>query len=172
MKLVPTMIATAIAMTAAAGITLSRDVAQAANDTSKTSLVERPSSKFNLNKDDVQAVVDTERQERQAERRQAGSEQLTKRLDQAVTDGKITSAQKDLALTKHTEVQTQMEATRNLTDETARDEARDKLRGEMEKWAADNGIDATIIQPMRGEGRGEKGQGRHGGAGMMKAQAN
>lgn len=141
MKLVPMMIATAIAMTAAAGITLSGDVAQAANDTNRHGLVERSSSKS------------TDRQTREAERQRQATDWLTKRLDQAVADGKITSAQKDLALKKHAEVQAQMEAIRNLTDETARDEARDKVRDDLEKWAEANGMAASIMQPYHGSSR-------------------
>lgn len=162
MKLVPTMIATAIALTAAAGINLSQDVAQAANDTRSSSLIDRLSEKFNLNKDEVQAVFDTEQEARQQERQKEATDWLTTRLDQAVTDGKITAAQKDLALKKHAEVQAQMETTRDITDRTEQRAARDKIRDELEQWATDNGIDEEIIRPARGEGRGEKGMGMHG----------
>ena len=66
--------------------------AATANDGSTgTSIVDKLVSKFNLSKEDVQAVFDEDRTERQAEMKANQQE----RLAQAVTDGTLTQEQAD-----------------------------------------------------------------------------
>jgi outer membrane murein-binding lipoprotein Lpp len=72
-----------------------------AADTTSTnpmdSLVTRLSEKFNLNKSDVQAVFDENRTAMETKHQQ----EVTDRLTQAVTDGKLTEAQKTAILAEH-----------------------------------------------------------------------
>jgi hypothetical protein len=133
----------------------------ATDTTTEKTLVERISERFNLNKTDVQAVVDEAHAARHAEMQAKVAERLT----QAVTDGKITQAQKDLITTKQAEVQKKMDEIRAMTDETARKEALKTLREETQKWATDNNIAERWIGPMGGKG-GHGGAGR---GGMMRA---
>src|SRR5664279_4275259 len=68
-------------------------------------LVDAISTKFNLNKVDVQKVVDDQRTSRQADRELKVKAELAK----LVTDGKLTQAQVDKIIAKRAELQAQVE---------------------------------------------------------------
>ena len=106
---------------------------------SMSSLVQKIADKFGLNKDEVQAVFDQNRQEHQAQMQTRFEDQLT----QAVTDGKITEEQKQLILQKHKELQenrqSKMEEMKDMSVEERRT-AMEKERQELENWAKENGI--------------------------------
>lgn len=127
-------------------------VASAATDTtnsSSSSLVDKIASKFNLNESDVQAVVDQDRSEHEAQRQA----QMEKKLTQAVTDGKITSTQKDLILAKQKEAKAAMESDRDsMKDKTAeeRKAAMDQKRTDLENWAKSNGIPTEYLRFVMG----------------------
>lgn len=123
-----------------------------------SSLVDKIATKFNLNKSDVQAVFDQDRTERHAEMQRRNEEELA----QAVTDGKITAAQKELILAKQKEITAKMEENHAITDETQRRAAMEQLHADLTQWAADNNIDAHWLR--FGGGRG-KGMGAGGGFG-------
>lgn len=95
-------------------------------------LVDKIATKFNLNKDDVQAVVDEDRSARQAER----LADVSKDLQDAVDAGKITAEQKTLIENKMKENQAARE-----TEMTA-----------LKEWATSNTIDLKYVM----------GGGRHG----------
>lgn len=90
-----------------------------------TSLVDKLAQKFNLKKEDVQAVFDQEKAERQAERQQ----ELSTRLQKAVDAGKITAEQKTLIENKLKELQT----------------ARDNEMNDLKTWAEQNTIDMRYL---------------------------
>lgn len=104
-----------------------------------SSLIDKLASKFNLNKDEVKAVFDQEKADREAEHQA----EITKRLETAVKDGKITAEQKTLIETKLKDLQTE----------------RENERAELEKWASDNKIDAKYL--MMGGPRGGDGESNH-----------
>jgi hypothetical protein len=106
-------------------------VASAQGGNSDT-LVDKIATKFNLNKDDVQAVVDEDRSARQAER----LADVSKDLQDAVDAGKITAEQKTLIENKMKENQAARE-----TEMTA-----------LKEWATSNTIDLKYVM----------GGGRHG----------
>ncbi len=108
--------------------------AASAQTSSGSSLVDKIVAKFNLNKDEVQAVFDEERTKQQAER----AAEMSDRLQEKVDSGDITAEQKTLIEQKLAEQQT----------------ARETERTELEKWASDNGIDAKYLM---GGGRGHMG---------------
>ena len=122
-----------------------------------SSLVQKIADKFGLNKDEVQAVFDQNRQEHQAQMQTRFEDQLT----QDVKDGKITEAQKQLTLTKRQELQanrqTKMESMRNMTNEE-RKVAMEKERQETENWAKENGIDLKYLMGGLGGHRGFRGE--------------
>ena len=112
--------------------------AQAAPNTSitdKQTLVDKIASTFNLNKDDVQKVFDEDRATHEAEFQQV----MEDRLDQAVTDGKITSDQKAQILAKQQEMKAYMESLKDKT-ETERRELMKAKMDEMKQWAEDNNL--------------------------------
>ena len=125
-----------------------------------SSMVQKIADKFGLNKNDVQAVFDQERTERQAEMQAKYETQLT----QYVKDGKITEAQKQLILTKHKEIQanrtSEMQSMQGKT-QAERKTAMDAKRTELETWATQNGIDVKYLMG----GMGMKGHGGFRGAG-------
>lgn len=116
-----------------------------AQDTSAfSSLVTKIAGRFNLKESDVKVVFDEARQEHHAQMQVRYVEWLT----QAVRDGKITEAQKQLLVAKHKEVGVKrvadMEDFKNLTLEEQR-AAKEKVRTELETWAKQNGIDLSYL---------------------------
>jgi hypothetical protein len=98
-------------------------------------IVQRLVEKFNLNEDDVKKVFDEERQQRQDDRQK----QLEEGLNKAVSDGVITSEQKQAFLDKHSNMEQQ----------------RGQNREEMQTWFEENGIDQTKLSSYIGfMGRG------------------
>jgi hypothetical protein len=125
-------------------------LAAAATDSNTgTSLVDRIATRFNLNKDDVQKVFEENRAEREAEHQQ----KIEERLNQAVTDGKITSVQKDQILSKLSELKTFMETLKDKTHEE-RHTAMEQKRTELEQWAKDNNIPTEYLRFLHGRGHG------------------
>lgn len=150
------MLASAASVAILLGGSLAAQKSFAQEGATKTSLVELIASKFNLKKDEVQAVVDQFGQQKQAERQQSYEERLT----QAVTDGKLTAAQNDLILAKEKEMQAKMEANRQLATEAERRAAMEQEKTDLKKWATDNTIDLKWLHPFGGrKGGGMKGDG-------------
>jgi hypothetical protein len=120
-----------------------------------TTLVQRLAQKLGVQQTQVQSVFDEVRNEKQAEMQK----KLEERLTQAVKEGKITEAQKQLLLTKHKQMQDEREKNRetwqNMTPEQRRD-AQQKARTELEAWAKANNISLEWL--MMGHGMGKMGR--------------
>lgn len=124
-------------------------------------LVDKLASALHVDKSKVQAVFDQDRTERE-QTMEASYEQ---RLTQAVTDGKLTNAQKDLVLAKHKELKAKMEAARtsdNSSSDTDRRTAMKQMRTDIDAWASQNGIDAKWLMPAMGPGGHGHGPGGRG----------
>lgn len=123
--------------------------AQTSTNNPVTSLVEKLAQKFGLNQAEVQAVFNEHRSQIHAQM----LVRIEERLNQAVTDGKITEAQKQLILDKHKEFQekheAQKETLQNLTPDERRAEI-EKNKTELETWAKENGIDLQYLFPLFG----------------------
>jgi len=124
--------------------------AQASTNTTEDSstgqsLVDKIATKFNLKKDDVQAVFDQDREEHQQEKQQ----KLEDRLSKAVTDGKITEQQRSLILNKMQELRTYGESLKDKTPEERRTLMKTK-HDELARWAKDNNIPLRYLHPMGG----------------------
>ena len=102
-------------------------------------LITRIAQKFNLNENDVEAVFQSVRDERQAEMKKRQEE----RLNDAVSDGVITEEQKNAILTKMQEHQA----------------VRGQNREEMQKWFEEQGIDQTKLRDYLGFGGRGRGMG-------------
>jgi hypothetical protein len=100
-------------------------IASAHSGSSSDTLVDRLATKFNLNKDEVKAVFDEERQARQDEM----NAEISKELQEAVDAGKITSEQKSLIENKYKELQS----------------AREESKNAIEQWASDNNIEVKYL---------------------------
>jgi len=113
-----------------------------------SSLVDKISSKFKLNKSDVQKVFDENHASHQAEREQNYKD----RLAELVKDGKITQAQSDSIQAKHDETKTYMESLKDKTKSERREAMKTKA-DELKQWADDNGIDAKYVMPYGPQGK-------------------
>ena len=123
---------------------------------SSQGLVALLSQKFDLKQSDVQAVFDQYGQLRQAEQATI----FQQRLDQAVTDGKLTAAQKDLILAKEKEVLAALAKDKAIQDPAARKAAIQQLQADLKTWASQNKIDGSWLRFAAGRPAG------HGGKGM------
>jgi hypothetical protein len=99
-------------------------------------VVQKIADKFHLNLSDVQAVFNQDRQDRESQMQA----RISAELDQAVSQGKLTAAQKQLILDKRQELQTARQADmtnwKNLTQN-------------LKSWATANNID---LKYLRGPG--------------------
>lgn len=156
----PLLIAGAVASIGAAGLGGSALAASNTDSADGDSLVTKLAQKFNLKQEDVQAVFDEHRSTREAERQA----QVEEALNQAVTDGKLTTEQKNKLLAKQKELQARGEAEhetwadkteeeRQTAMEAKREEMQTK-RAELEKWASDNGIPTEYLRYVFGGHRG------------------
>lgn len=119
------------------------------------SLASEIASAFHLNQSDVQKVLDQHQDEVQTYRQ----EQDKTRLDQAVKDGKITSAQEAQILDEQKVIQSDMAAIKGKTGSDRRT-AMEAERTKIEQWAKANSIPLRYLAPF--------GIGRHGlGHGLM-----
>ncbi len=145
----------AIAIIGAGAFGVSQVSAATDNGDPRASLIQKLADTLHVDKSKVQAVFDEHHSEMKVEHEKAYEARLT----QAVTDGKLTSAQKDAVLAEHKKLAAKMEITMkdtNIDTPTERKAAMDKIRTEGEEWAKTNNIDAKWLM---GPGRmhGEKG---------------
>jgi hypothetical protein len=121
---------------------------------SQQTLVDKLVTTFGLDKSKVQAVVDADRASHQADR----EAEYEARLNQAVIDGKITTAQKTLLLAEHKKIIAERQAKRisAATETQAQREAnRAAEKAEIESWAKANNINASYLM---GGGHGPGGE--------------
>lgn len=159
--LTKSLIAAGIVATAGAGGLVTANIASAETsslktDTSMSSLIDKISSTFNVDKSKVQALFDEEKNSREAEREKMQTERLQKLVD----DGTITAAQKSAIVKKIAEMKTERESSReemkNLTDEE-RKEKMDEKKTELESWAKEQGLDLAKLKGVLGGGHGGPG---------------
>ncbi len=100
----------------------------------RDNMAEEIASKLNVNKDQVTTALDQIQTDHQKER----EAQVSASLDKAVSDGVITTDQKQKILDKQAEERTQVQ----------------NHRTEMQQWFSDNGIDSSKIHSYIGYGSG------------------
>lgn len=128
----------------------------AAQEASGTSLAEKIATQFNLNKDEVQKVIDGDHAERHAEMQK----RVEERLQEAVDAGKLTAEQKDKIVAKMKELESNREAKREEMQGKSQEERRSAMKAErddLKKWAEENNIPTEYLM------FGSRG---HGGPGM------
>ena len=121
-------------------------------------LVQRLTEKFGLNQTEVEEVMSEYRGEHRGQMQAERQSQREESLSQAVSDGKITQAQKDSYLAKMAELQANRPALADLTPEEHQAN-KESHRAEMETWAEANGLDLDDLHPLMGKGL--KGDGQH-----------
>ncbi|MDQ5944570.1 MAG: hypothetical protein QG658_639 [Patescibacteria group bacterium] len=159
------MIAAAIASLGIASVVGVGTVA--AQEANSTSLADRIATEFNLNKKDVQKVIDEDRDARHEEMQK----KVEERLQEAVDAGKLTVEQKDKIIAKMEEVHEKREAQREEMQNMTRDERRAAMqaqREELQQWAKDNNI-PTDYMMFGGRGHGPGPGGMRGNGPAMEA---
>ena len=114
-----------------------------------SSLVDKLASTFNLDRTKVQEVFDAQRTEMETKRAQKVSD----RLDELVTAGTITSAQKSAIETKLAELKKEREANKDAVKDMSDEERKSKMdekRSEMERWAKEQGLDLSKLKGVFG----------------------
>ncbi|HUW22360.1 MAG TPA: hypothetical protein VMW41_06890 [Candidatus Bathyarchaeia archaeon] len=123
-------------------------------------IIDKLVERFGLNREEVQKVFDEERTQRQ-QQMQANFEE---RLNQAVSEGKITEEQKKAIIAKKAEMQAECEGFKDLSLEERKTKM-EEYKKEMESWAQENGIDLSLIPMFLGRGP-HRGFGGRGGPGF------
>ena len=118
----------------------------ATNTDPSSSLVDALVKKFNLDKTQVQTVVDEFHNQRKAERQATMKTKVEDRLTQAVKNGKLTEAQKQAILDKLASVKNSFDANafKNMTPDQKK-AAIQKQREELKAWAKSQGIDPVYL---------------------------
>lgn len=121
-----------------------------------SSLVQKIADRFGLNKDEVQSVVD----EFQAEMHAKQMSEYEIRLDQLVSEGKITAEQKELIIEKKNDIveewQAKVDELRNMSP-AERKAAKEAFQQELAEWAAANNIDLQYLMNGGGKRMGKMG---------------
>jgi competence protein ComGC len=139
-----TLLIPALALTMAGTVLFATNQVNAQGTDRQTTLVQKLADKFGLNKDEVQAVFDQEKTDRQADRQN----KFGARLDQLVKDGKITEAQKQLILDKFKTIEADRAAKMEQMKSMTPDQRKAAMKADheaLQKWASDNGIDLKSV---------------------------
>lgn len=120
------------------------------------SLVQEIANKFHLNTSDVQAVFTQHKQEMM----QKNEQNYESYLQNLVTTGKITEAQKQLILSKHNELLSQMKNNlknfKSMTPAERRAQIQSTMQ-DLKNWATQNNIPLEYLRPF-GPGMGRFGR--------------
>lgn len=113
------------------------------NGLKQGSLAQKISQRFNVSPDKVEEVLDEMRAEREAMRLMRFEE----RLDGYISEGKLTTAQKDLLMDKREEMMAKKDEFLSLSFDERRAKM-DEYKKSLDSWLSQNGI----IVPVFGEG--------------------
>ena len=119
-------------------------------------MVKELAVKLGVDETKVSAIFEEMHQEHQQEMEGL----LNERLDAAVSQGKITDAQKASILEKHEELEKKHDANRESFQDMTRQERRNTRqteRDELEKWAQDQGVDLEYFMGPMGGHMGKRG---------------
>jgi hypothetical protein len=132
-------------------------LAQTSSSGPFSSLIDKITQRFNLNRADAQSVFDQYKDDR----KNMMETRLIQQLDSLVSSGKITESQKQLILAKRQELQadrvSNLEKFKNMTPDERKKAIADEHQV-LTDWAKQNNIDLTLLT---GRGLGHfKGMGR------------
>ncbi len=124
-----------------------------AEDGGSSSIIDKLVSKFSLNKEEVQAVFDEARTERETEMKANQAE----RRAQAITDGKLTQEQADYITKAVAEIDAlRGDSSPEDKDDTVHDQVKAKMDA-LRTWAEDNDVDMQYVMGGHGGGPGGRG---------------
>lgn len=157
-------IATSVVALAAVGAIAIGTVsaATATGNNPMTNLVNAIAQKFNLNPSDVQQVFNDQKAQMQTQMQQKS----TDRINQAVTDGKLTQDQANKILAKETELKSQQASFQASLQGKSKADIQAAMKAQMDslkQWATDNNIPMQYLRFGGFEGfrfgRGHRGLG-------------
>jgi len=109
-------------------------------------LVDFIAQKFGLDKDKVQNAMQEFNQQKKQKKQNQFQSRLKKRLDELVSQGKMTVDQENTLLKKVAELKSKYSpANRQNLSITQRKSRQEKEREELKAWASANGIDWSLI---------------------------
>lgn len=114
------------------------------SSSNKSSLVDKISTTFNLDRAEVQKVFDQDRQERDA-KQQANFES---RLNTAVAEGKLTKSQADELKSKVVELKDFRNSLKDMS-KAERKQALKSKHDEIKKWLKENNIPEEYLSFLR-----------------------
>jgi hypothetical protein len=118
-------------------------------------LAQAIAAKFKLNQSDVQSEITAYMQEQRGNWQQNMQQRRKNRLDQLVSQNKITSGQETLILSELTSLQnTYGPKTLAGMTQAQRQQAFQNEKNAITTWAAANGINPTFVFPFFGGHRG------------------
>lgn len=135
--LVPAVALTTLALIGLVGV---QSVSAQENQRGYESIVEKLSTKFNIDQTEVQAVFEEQHREREQYMQQRGEE----KINTAVENGTITEAQKNELLALREKLHNEMEDFSNMTQEERRVKM-DEHRATIEAWAESNNVDMADL---------------------------
>lgn len=150
-------IAGAVAAIGTAGIaTTAYATTNSGSSEQRTSLAETLASRFNLNKDEVQKVIDEEKTARQAEREQ----KIKDEISSLVSSGKLTQDQADKINQKRSELQKEREQAKanresgstTESDKSTKSANREAKKQELTNWLKEQGISEEYAYLLGGRG--------------------
>jgi hypothetical protein len=127
------------------GVVSLASISTASADTNGSTLAEKIAHKFNLKQDEVQKVLDENREEKDAEHRAKFEERLTT----AVKDGKLTEDQKTKILAKISELEQERQQDRDKVkamSEEDRHTFMKQKRDALDEWAQQNNIPKEYLR--------------------------
>lgn len=138
-----------------------------ATQSGSTSLAQAIAQKFNLDQSQVQSVINQFRSNQQSNRQQQAQQREGQYLDQLVSQGKITAAQKQAILDEQAKLHSEYNP-QNLKNQTPqqRQQTMQNEQNELKSWAQSQGIDLSLLKPSLGMGPW-KGAGIHRGRGKQ-----
>ena len=149
-------IATGVTFASISGVGMASAAQTNKAEDGQSSIVDKLASKFKLDKTEVKAVFDEQHSQWEAARQTKVETALTK----AVTDGKLTSEQKDKILAKMAEIKADREKNHDAMKDKTHAERKalmDQKKAELKQWATDNNIPADYQKYIFGGGHGEHG---------------
>jgi len=139
----------AVTVLAAGAVGVSQVSAASATSSGQT-LAQRIASSFGLDQSKVQSVIDQYRSDKQSQ----AETKYEQTLANAVSQSKLTNAQKDAILAEHNKLKGELDAAQGQTG-TARRTAMKQVRTEAETWSKQNNLPVHWLlgaRPMRGMG--------------------
>ena len=145
MKLKKIVVSIAALSVLALAIVLGTDRVRADEENIYPPIIQKLADRFNLDAEEIRQVFDEEKEERQ----QRMWTRLEERLNQAVSEGKISQEQKEAIISKADEMKANCEEPKDLALQEKR-KNREAHKQEMEAWAKENGIDFRFVSMLLG----------------------